>query len=213
MWGRVGGREGRPRAEGKEEKLIPRLLTTRQLEDLHLSRRLLPAILTSTSHFFHRLAETATHLQMIHVAGRIRADVGGAPPSENRSSGGKTDPLFIKDLLFALYTVNLKLKGFQSERRCSQCFFFLSGLRVNKRIKCSGGRLCRPPTFCFGCKLYVRGVGGRCEWKHVSVTVISLKQDGRTDGRTGWPAAACRVKTLEVWPLGGALINSTSASV
>lgn len=118
---------GRPRAEGKEEKLILRLLTTRQLEDLHLSRRLLPAIFTSTSHFFsRRLTETATHLQMIHVAGRIWADVGGASPSEKHSSGGKMDPLFIKDLLFALYAGNLKLKGFQSERRCSECFFFFS---------------------------------------------------------------------------------------
>lgn len=123
--GECGGREGRPRAEGKEEKLILRLLTTRQLEDLHLSRRLLPAIFTSTSHFFRRLTETATHLQMIHVAGRIWADVGGASPSENHSPDGKMDPLFIKDLLFALNTVNLKLRGFQSERRCSECFFSL----------------------------------------------------------------------------------------
>lgn len=124
--GGSGGREGRPRAEGKEEKLIPRPLTTRQLEGLHLSRRLLPAILTSTSHFFHRLAETATHLQTIHVAGRIRADVGGAPPSENHSSDGKTDPLFIKGPFVCFVHGEPEAEGFSIGATLQSMFFFLS---------------------------------------------------------------------------------------
>lgn len=130
----VGG--GRPRAEGKEEKLILRLLTTRQLEDLHLSRRLLPAIFTSTSHFFsRRLTGTATHLQMIHVAGRIWADVGGASPSEKHSSGGKMDPLFIKDLLFALYAGEPEAEGFSIGATLQRMFFFFFSLWASSESK------------------------------------------------------------------------------
>lgn len=78
--------------------------------------------------------------------------MGGASPSVNHSSDGKMDPLFYKGPFVCFVHGEPEAEGFSIKSDAALNFFFLSGLRVYERIKCSGGQLCQPPTFCFGCK-------------------------------------------------------------
>lgn len=124
--GGVGGGHLKVGVEGKVDCAATNDTSTWQLSPQLPS---FPAIFTLTSHFCCR--------EMICV---IRADLGRTLPSDEMM-----DPLFIKDLLFALYMANLKLKSFQIRRRQGEFFSLLAFSekkreKKNKAFWRSGGR-------------------------------------------------------------------------